>query len=226
MGKTKQAAGSVPCLGQGVSNAGPPLFLESVKAKDGLYHNVPYHEKRMRRALASVNLALGSPLGGMLPKPPSEGLFKARVIYPLPDGGASVELVPYSIPAMDTLQAVDAPGLSYPHKYLDRAALTALKEGSPASEIIICVGGRVTDATIANLVLECPSGLYTPERPLLLGTKREGLLKGGIVKEADIRVSDLGDFERVFLVNAMLDLEDDVSVPMGRVLLPKGLRSQ
>ncbi|MDR2404967.1 MAG: hypothetical protein LBE27_01180, partial [Deltaproteobacteria bacterium] len=58
------------------------------------------------------------------------------------------------------------------------------------------------------------------ERALLKGVKRQSLLDKGIISKRRITPDNLGDFQKVFFINAMIDLEDDISVT-----IPEGIIS-
>jgi 4-amino-4-deoxychorismate lyase len=124
----------------------------------------------------------------------------------------SVEAAPYQAKKPRTLELVLADRIDYGHKYLDRMALNDLKAKSQADDIIMVQEGLVTDSTIANLVFENKDGLFTPLKCLLPGVKREALLKSGQILPKTIKVTDLSQYSKVFLINAMIDLEDEVCV--------------
>jgi para-aminobenzoate synthetase/4-amino-4-deoxychorismate lyase len=65
--------------------------------------------------------------------------------------------------------------------------------------------GELTEACIANLVVELDGQLYTPpvKCGLLAGTYRAWLLEQGKVKERVIRVEELGRCGWVFLANSV-----------------------
>ncbi|MDR2198210.1 MAG: aminotransferase class IV [Deltaproteobacteria bacterium] len=189
-----------------------PIFLESVKAKDGVYFNLELHEKRIYRSFGSLGRKPDFSLSKILPEPPSRGLFKARVLYPADPPRTTIE--PYGFPRLDSLALMEDDGMEYPLKFLDRSRIRRLKESCPASDFILCVKGFVTDSSIANLVFENGDGLFTPATFLLPGTKREFLLRRGVAREAEIRKEDLKNYSKAYFINAMIDIEDDVSVPL------------
>jgi 4-amino-4-deoxychorismate lyase len=50
---------------------------------------------------------------------------------------------------------------------------------------------------------------FTPEKPLLAGTKRAFLIKTGRILTTQILITDRKDFEKFMLVNAMLDFDEN-----------------
>ncbi|MDR1109512.1 MAG: aminotransferase class IV [Deltaproteobacteria bacterium] len=198
-----------------------PVFLESIRLLDGAYQDLFWHQKRiLRTCRAFFGQPPGFDLEAVLPVPPTEtGLFKARLLYSLET--TTVEIKPYVIKAVYSLELVEGKDLAYGHKFLDRSAIDSLKAKSRADDIIVVQGGLLTDTSIANLVLESGEGLFTPERCLLPGVKRDKLMSAGVLRARAIRVQDLGQYSRIWLINAMIDLEDRVGIGTGDVIGPK-----
>ncbi|HKK10550.1 MAG TPA: hypothetical protein VJ939_06905, partial [Bacteroidales bacterium] len=61
---------------------------------------------------------------------------------------------------------------------------------------------------------------YTPNTPLLPGTKRAYYLNKGILEEARITGENLKKFEGVCLINAFLDLDDTRLIPLEKIKMP------
>jgi 4-amino-4-deoxychorismate lyase len=51
----------------------------------------------------------------------------------------------------------------------------------------------------------------------LNGTKRQQLLREGKISEREISVDSLGDYDRIYLINAMLDIEDGISLSVSSI---------
>lgn len=138
--------------------------------------------------------------------------FKARVIYG--KDILRVEVSPYQKRKVDSLKCVQVgQDLDYHLKYLDRTVFSpylALK--GKADDILMIRDGRPTDTSYSNIVLYDGSSYYTPSSFLLPGVKRRFLIDQGVVQEVDVKVGDLGSFQKIFLINAMLDLEDGVAI--------------
>ena len=85
--------------------------------------------------------------------------------------------------------------------------------------MLIVRDGWVTDTSFTNVVFEdVGGGLYTPETCLLEGTRRQSLLDERRIQACPIRVEDIRYFRRVFLVNAMIGIEDEISVPVVNIV--------
>ena len=102
--------------------------------------------------------------------------------------------------------------------YSFRQVLDALlQQKGECDEVLITRNGFITDTSYSNVVLAREGKLFTPAQPLLNGTKRQQLLQRGIIQTKDIHRDSLGEYERVILINAMLDVEDNISLAVNRV---------
>lgn len=189
-------------------------FVETIRVENGIVHNLDFHQERVRRTAffhygkkpeIKIDVSSISPhLQGKR--------VKCRVLYS--SDILSVEFHPYQFKNIQSLQIVEDNDITYEYKSTDRTALNELfKLRKGADEIIIAKNRRLTDSSFSNLVFESLDGeLFTPETYLLAGTKRAFLLKNGIVREREIAIDDLSMYRKVYLINAMIDLEDDISV--------------
>ncbi len=196
------------------------LLLETLRIDQAGVRDLERHTRRLneaRRSLFRVRDDLD--LGAFVPVPRirENGPVKCRVIC-----GRTVERVeyqPYRKPSVRSLLLVRADGLDYRYKYEDRSALDRLRAGrGETDDILIVQRGLVTDASFANVVFHDGRRYVTPRRPLLDGTRRRELLERGAIEEDEIRVEDMGRYTRVFLINSLLGLEDDVSLPVSGIL--------
>ena len=75
--------------------------------------------------------------------------------------------------------------------------------------------GTITDTSFTNVLIETEAGYLTPTRPLLRGTQREGLLRAGLIAEADdLTLSTLrAKAKAILLINALLPLEEALLLP-------------
>lgn len=190
-------------------------FSEAIKVHDGVFYNLAGHQARVTRTAMhhfghDIQLDLTP---DMIPLDQRAGLVKCRVVYGS-RGIESIEFTPYTFHIIRTVAIIHDDTIDYTYKSTDRSRLNALLAASGCDEIIIVKNGLVTDTSVANIVLEDPFGkLYTPSTPLLAGTKRASLLERGIITEREIRPADLQTAARIRLINAMIDLEDNVELP-------------
>jgi len=198
-------------------------LLETIRFNLGKFSNIELHQHRMndsRKRLFNCNdeIDIVSILSKYVKDLPNNQVLKCRVIYSIES--ASVEFIHYKPPNITSLKLVNCNEIEYSHKYLDRSHINKLllQKGS-ADDIIIVKNGLVTDSSFANLLYFNGEKWLTPAFPLLKGTQRAKLLELDKIFTADIRPSDLSNFTKIRLVNAMLRFEDEVDIMIDKILL-------
>jgi 4-amino-4-deoxychorismate lyase len=182
-------------------------FLESICCIDGKIQNLELHQDRVDNTsdkyFNSKPIALRKSLVGL----PIKGKYKCRIVYSTQI--ESIDFLPYKSKDIKSLKIIEADNIDYEYKFLDRKSLEkAFLQKGDADDIIISKGGVVTDAYFANLLFFDGENWYTPVNPLLKGTKRELLLKSNEIIEKEIETRDIQQYEKVSLINAMLDLSE------------------
>lgn len=185
------------------------LLIESIKLLDGKFHNLFYHEQRMRSSLEDLcgiedSINLEEFLINF--KIPKVGLYKCRIVYN--EIEKEVEFIPYVPKPINTLKVVEGNGIDYEYKYKDREEidkLFALRE--TFDDVLIIKDELVTDSSFSNIVFKRDGEWFTPRSALLRGTMRNSLLETQIIKEEEIRKEDISSFESFKLINAMLGFE-------------------
>lgn len=190
-------------------------FSEVIKICNGKIFNLPAHIERMNFTLQSF---FGSTIPFSLndehiPLEFREGLVKCRIVYSLEN--LEIEYFHYIFREINSLKIIHDNSIDYSFKYADRTAfekLMAQKEN--CDDILIVKNGFVTDTSFTNVVFESDEGLFTPSTYLLPGTKRQTLLKERVIKEKVIRIEDIKDYRKLYLINAMMGIEDNISIPI------------
>jgi 4-amino-4-deoxychorismate lyase len=185
------------------------LLFETIKVKDGLFFNLDLHSKRMNEARKALlhsedEISLESLL--TVPETCKTGIFKCRVDYD--HYIHKIEFVPYVAREIKTLKIVHDHNISYKFKFAERTQLEKLKKRTKKDEILIVKNGLITDTSFSNIVFFDGKKWFTPDSPLLNGTKRQELLRKGMIFEKRIRLSHLKRYSKVRLINAMLDFDD------------------
>ena len=184
-------------------------LLESIKLLDGEFYNLDYHERRMTTSLKKLfqsrsAIHLQDRLQSQ--NPPATGLYKCRIVY-----GSNlfdIEYVPYNPASPQSLKIVESNTIEYEHKYANRVDIDSLyAKREECDEIIITKNGLVTDSSYANIIFRQDNCWYTPKKPLLKGVKRQELLDKGLIKEKEIPLQDVIQYESIKLINAMRGLE-------------------
>ena len=185
-------------------------LVESIKLKDGIIHNLEYHQQRMHTSQHELfpdanPIELAKELSAI--EMNSLGTFKIRVLY-----GQAIERIevdPYLLRSVKSLQVVYNDDIDYHLKFADRQSLNDLYSRRGAcGDIIIVKDNYVTDSYSANLVFYDGKRWITPHLPLLKGTKRQYLLDHDMISEQEIRTEDIARFHKVGLINAMIDLDE------------------
>ena len=199
-------------------------FIETIKLADGNYKLIDYHDKRMNATIVHFfNIDCGKSLTDFLPdaKTYRQGIYKCRVVYS--SNTFDIEITPYfkrkikrlKIVNLDTYQFLSPGGLfDYSFKYEDRSFINSLLKGlDDATDILIAKNGLITDTSFSNVILFDGNKWITPDAFLLNGVKRRYLLDCGIISEGTVSVKGLKDFQKISLINAMLepgDIEIDI----------------
>lgn len=195
------------------------MFLETVCVKNGMIQNEAYHRNRMKRTADEHGFSapLFPDLVKLIPKKLKPLKVKCRMVY-----GETIRDISFTayIPRqIGSLKLVEIDELDYSYKYEDRTSLTELlsHKGS-CDDILIVQQGFVTDTSYSNVVFEKQGKFFTPDTYLLNGTKRQQLLADGIVSEMPISVDEIDEFDTLYLINAMLGVEDGVCLPTRNVI--------
>lgn len=188
------------------------IYIESIKLIDGVFCNLSLHIDRMKHTVGKVFF-----LDLLVPETYRKGIVKCRILYN-EQGVKEVTYQPYTLPNIQTLRIIEDSDIDYSQKKLDRSSIDCLmSQRKNSDDIIITQNGSFTDTSFCNVVFESEDGLYTPKIPLLKGTKRQFLLNLGIIKEREITSQDLNQYIRVYLINAMIDLEDKLCVEIKNI---------
>lgn len=186
------------------------MLLESICLINGKIQNRSMHIKRMRTT--GLHFRFTPPdlpdIEGMLAPGMDEVKLKCRITYHTNINSIAFEH--YHPKTIKSLKLVVA-SPDYAFKFSDRTVLNdLLNQKNGCEEILIVRNGLITDTSFSNVVLSKGDELHTPAYPLLNGTKRQKLLNEGRIKEAQITPDNLKEYDRLYLINAMLDIEDDV----------------
>lgn len=193
-------------------------FTEVIKILDGKFYNLALHQQRINRTAETffqlpVNISLE---GNKIPEEFKQGLVKCRIYYS--EKEKDIEYSHYKFREIRKLKLVESDTIDYSFKYEDRKNLISLlNQKQDCDDILIVKNGFITDTSFTNVVFENKSGLYTPSSCLLAGTKRNQLLQKGIIKETEIREEDIRNYSKIYLINAMIDIEDDISIDVSSI---------
>jgi len=191
-------------------------LIETIKYKNGEFVNLELHQDRMnnsRRILWGNDDAfnLETILQEWTHEAETYKLYKCRIIYNKEI--QNIEILPYEIPKIKSLKFVLDNSIDYDHKYQNRDRINSLfSHRKNCDDILIVKNNLITDSSYCNVLFFNGKNWLTPERPLLKGTQRQYLINNEIVNTADIRPSDINNFEKVRLINAMISFEDKFDI--------------
>jgi len=194
-------------------------LVESLKLKDGIIQNLDYHQGRMNCSLEELfpgteHIELSDVL--TIPEDCQSGLYKIRVVYNRII--EKIEIEPYQLRIIQSLKVVHHESVDYHLKYTDRQVLQELfEQRGTCDDVLIIKNGFVSDSFTANVLFFDGTIWYTPTTPLLRGTKRQFLLDEGIIFEREIREEDIAGYQKVGLINALIDFEEMPVIPIERI---------
>ncbi|MEW6004437.1 MAG: aminotransferase class IV [Stygiobacter sp.] len=194
-------------------------LFETIKLQNKKLFNIEYHNERMnnsRRNLFGTEDKINLEEVIKIPDGISNNAFKCSVVYS--EKITDIEFQPYYEKKVNSLQAINVDWIDYSYKYLDRSNLQKLLCKCIADDVLIIKNGFVADTTYSNVVFYDGKNYFTPNTPLLKGTKREKLLREGIIKETEIKISDINNYQSLFLINAMLDIDKAKAIPTNKII--------
>jgi len=182
-------------------------LLETIRMENLQVENLAAHQFRMDQSSlhffghpSGINLqdlvdeSIQNPNQSYL----NDGIFKMRVVYS--QQLEEVTFMPYKLPEIQSLKLVIDDEIDYAHKFADRQKLEQLmlQRGS-CDDIVIVKNGLVTDTSYANLAFFDGNHWFTPDQPLLKGTRRALLILQKKILPTQIRPAHLRFFKKARL---------------------------
>ncbi|MFW5856775.1 MAG: aminodeoxychorismate synthase component I [Planctomycetota bacterium] len=175
--------------------------------------------------VAAVRSALDGAVASLPPEP-----HKVRLLVD-PDGTPAVEAAPLGPPPTGPArlavhaEPVDSADVFVYHKTTRRAVYDAARAAHPEADDVLLRNerGEVTEATIANLVVDTGGRRRTPPvaSGLLAGTFRAELLARGEVEEAVLTLADLRAADALHVVNSVRGWRRAVLIDDGGAPAPR-----
>lgn len=180
-------------------------FFETIRMENGIVCAPERHRERMQQTCNETwgDFRHDAILKNLqVPEAYRTGIVKLNVFYN--QTLFETKFSPYVPQEIKSIRLVDAPDeLNYHLKYTDRSLMNKLVQLSGADEIIMVRNGMITDTSKANIVFEKEGAFFTPNTFLLNGTMRQHLLNTQQVKEAQISLENMAQYEAMYFVNAM-----------------------
>lgn len=195
------------------------MFLETICIKNGIVQGIEVHQTRM--CDTALRFGFHAPeLPDLSAQVPTElrdnQKVKCNVVYH--EQILSITFTAYRQKTIDSLKLVKA-DVAYSFKFSDRSVLnTLLQEKGDCDDILIVTNGCITDTSFSNVVFSKGDQFFTPDSYLLNGTKRQQLLREKRIRETHVTIDNLHDFDKVYLINAMLDIEDSMGLSIEKIV--------
>lgn len=194
-------------------------LFETLCIRNGIAENLPWHRQRLESSYRTLfGKAPEFDLEEIINVPPGyrRGIFRCRLDYDRHHW--KIQFTPYVLKEIESLQLVEDNTIDYHHKYTDRNQLDALFAlRGQCDDVLVIKDGRITDTSMANVILWNGQEWLTPATPLLEGTCRARLLSQGKIRASEIGAADLWSFSEVRLINAMRGLEDGNGISTGNI---------
>ncbi len=186
------------------------MLLETIMINQSVLQNIDSHIQRMNDSARA--LGIKSPmipdLLSLLPNELRSKKVKCSITYDTQL--LDIKFVEYIPRNINSLKLVCS-DIGYEYKFSDRSKLMALtNKRENCDEVLIVKDKYITDTSFSNVVFGNDDGLFTPDTYLLNGTKRQLLLRKKIIKEIPITTNDLEKYNKVYLINALMDIGDIV----------------
>lgn len=194
-------------------------LIETICLENGIFNRISLHEDRMNRSrkeLFGCNSKLYLTDYLIITKEFGEIKTKCRVTYS--ESIENIEFESYPGKKISSLKIVYDDSIDYRYKFRNRESLENLRAmRGNADEILIVRNGQITDTSFSNIVFLKDGIWYTPEFPLLKGTRREDYLRTDLIREKIIHPGELFEYEEARLINSMRSLEEGESIEISNI---------
>jgi len=189
-------------------------LIESIKVLNNRLYNLSYHQRRIQRSVVELygrkdHCISFNELQKEALNLDNKVLYKLRVEYN--DTEYKHEFLPYKKREIQSLKVIEDETIDYSLKYSDRDRLYEhFNNKGDSDDILITVNGGVTDTYYCNVAFKKNGQWFTPDMPLLMGTKRQQLIDELLITPKEIFVEDIPEYEKICLFNAMIDFGETV----------------
>ncbi|BCI63499.1 aminotransferase class IV [Coprobacter secundus] len=179
-------------------------FIESIRIENGKIWNIDFHNQRMHETRkAYFNITEFLDIKSIISPKEYSKRTKCRIKYN--ESIISIEYFTYYLRPINSLQLIQYNNIDYSFKKYDRSLLNELfSKRNNCDDILIVKNNLLTDTSTCNIALFNGQDWYTPQKPLLKGVQRQYLLSKGLIKAKDIHISDLIQYNRIRLFNALI----------------------
>lgn len=189
-------------------------FIESICCVNKELRNLEYHQARFDRT-RSDNFNDSTPILLQeiiqFPSDLTDEKYKVRIVYDREI--LSIEFLPYQIKPISTIKLFTIENkIEYTYKYLDRWFFDEYLKEAQTDDLVLVKSNYITDCIYSNIIFFDGENWFTPRSILLKGTMRESLLNDGKIKEKNIKVSDLVNYQSFKRINAMMNFDESQEI--------------
>ncbi|SFN65071.1 4-amino-4-deoxychorismate lyase [Algoriella xinjiangensis] len=189
-------------------------FIESICCVNKELRNLEYHQARFDRT-RSDNFNDSTPILLQeiiqFPSDLTDEKYKVRIVYDREI--LSIEFQPYQIKPISTIKLFTIENkIEYTYKYLDRWFFDEYLKEAQTDDLVLVKSNYITDCIYSNIIFFDGENWFTPRSILLKGTMRESLLNDGKIKEKNIKVSDLVNYQSFKRINAMMNFDESQEI--------------
>lgn len=189
-------------------------FIESICCVNKELRNLEYHQARFDRT-RSDNFNDSTPILLQeiiqFPSDLTDEKYKIRIVYDREI--LSIEFLPYQIKPISTIKLFTIENkIEYTYKYLDRWFFDEYLKEAQTDDLVLVKSNYITDCIYSNIIFFDGVNWFTPRSILLKGTMRESLLNDGKIKEKNIKVSDLVNYQSFKRINAMMNFDESQEI--------------
>lgn len=194
-------------------------LLETIKCLDGTLYNLQWHTIRFnqaRKEYFGLNTKMNLANFVKVPSSSKKGLLKCRVTYSKTID--KLEFLPHECRKIESLKLIENNTINYNFKFSNREELNNLfEQREDCDDILIVKNGFITDSFTANPIFFDGEIWWTPDTPLLPGTQRARLISEKKISVCKISPSDLPNYKKVGLINALQDMDDMPVIDMDNI---------
>ena len=189
-------------------------FIESICCVNKELRNLEYHQARFDRT-RSDNFNDSTPILLQeiiqFPSDLTDEKYKVRIVYDREI--QSIEFQPYQIKPISTIKLFTIENkIEYTYKYLDRWFFDEYLKEAQTDDLVLVKSNYITDCIYSNIIFFDGENWFTPRSILLKGTMRESLLNDGKIKEKNIKVSDLVNYQSFNRINTMMNFDESQEI--------------
>jgi len=189
-------------------------LIESIKVLNNRLYNLSYHQRRIQWSFEKLYSKKSHCISfNELQKEAlnldNKVLYKLRIEYN--EDTFKHEFLPYKRREINSLKVIEDSSLDYSFKFNNRDKLfDHFNNKGDCDDILMTINGAVTDTFYCNVAFKKNGQWFTPDMPLLLGTKRQQLIDELLITPKELFVEDIPDYNEVSLFNSMIEFGEIV----------------